>query len=98
VASYEIQLNAKGTITGLCVVQNLPFTVKTGGTTTHSGTVRFANMATNWIAINAYPSPGTSLAYLQGSAAAGASNANSLVTADISNTTLINGTLVYFTA
>ena len=86
-------LTAKGTITGNCEVQWLPFSVATDNYSTNNSL--FINLATNWVGISSYAASGTSVGVMYGIAAAGTNNTVNLVTADITNTTQLYGVVCY---
>jgi hypothetical protein len=92
-ASFGAALTAKGTITGTVVLSGLPFTVDS--VYFASDCPQYAALATNWVNIVLVASPNTVTALVRGANAAGVANSTDLVTADISNTTSLFGSIVY---
>jgi hypothetical protein len=94
VASYQLQLSAKGTITGNVQIQGLPFPVSAAALNNISS-LYFYSLATSWISVNVITLGSTSAAALQGLAVAGTANNVSLAAADIANNSLLSGTIIY---
>lgn len=95
VAGFKITLTAKGTITGSCQIQGLPFTVGSTTNQIFTNIVRHVALATNWVNVVASPNSGATTADVTGANAAAASNETALVTADIANATQMAGTIIY---
>jgi hypothetical protein len=94
-ATASMTFSAKGTITGNCQIQGLPFTVDNVSTLNTVGQVRWDSLASNWVNINLAPVINTTTASVFGAAAAAASNATALTTSDIANATSVAITLSY---
>lgn len=96
-ATWRIALTTLGTITGQVQVKGLPYTVKTiTGNTFGFGVVGYQNLTTAAIQMSAIPLSGTQTAaiYIM-TAAATSSFGTPAVQADLSNTTIFRGQLIY---
>lgn len=91
-ATFNVVLSAKGTITGNVQIQGLPFTSDTSHDSV--GEVRWITLATTWVSVKAHLSAGATAATVVGAAAA-ATTTVALVTADIANTTQLVGTIIF---
>jgi len=86
-AYAEIDLTAKGTITGNVQVQGLPFTAENIAGLNVAGLVSyFSGFNTTWMSLAAYVLPNGTAAYIVGRQTAGTASAF-LVTGDLTNTT-----------
>ncbi|MDP2319558.1 MAG: hypothetical protein Q8O42_09510 [Acidobacteriota bacterium] len=95
IASFEVTLSAKGTITSNVQIQGLPFTVLAASTWIFS--IGWYNLATSWVSIFAQNSNdgGTAFTVFGVSAAATGMLGVTLLTADIAANSLFRGTLIY---
>jgi hypothetical protein len=96
VATFSVQLSAKGTITGNAQIQGLP--VAALSPSGQSISLGFGNLANNFVSVVAEVTASTTTALLTGATAAATSNQTALTTADIANTTLFRGVIVYLVA
>lgn len=97
-AKFYIQLSAKGTITTNCQIQGLPFPSSSTTNTFSAGLISlWQNLNTNWVNLSIYLGITSTAANLIGAAAAAATNNVALVTADITNTTVLIGSITYET-
>jgi hypothetical protein len=94
-ATFDMTLTAKGTITGVVQIQGLPFLVSSATGCVGTAPVVFSGLATSWVGVNAFAGAGATVAYLVGNTAAATSNFTNLAAADISNTTRLLGCVVY---
>lgn len=94
-AQFAVTLSAKGTITGDVQLQGLPFASENTTDLNGFSVLRFASLATNWIALLARLGPNGAGADLEGNSAAAGSNTTRLSTADIGNTTSFEGVVIY---
>lgn len=97
-ATFNIALTAKGTITNDVQIQGLPFALENVANM-NQGTpaIWFDALGTNWITVLARASgPAASALTLSGRQSAGTGQVT-LVTADITNTTVIAGSITYRT-
>ncbi len=97
IAEFTAILSNKGTITGIVTIEGFPYPVSTQASIFGIADMVFVALATNWISVKAATQPGQSRAVCVGIQAAGTTNGNTLTTADITNTTQLSGTLIYFT-
>jgi len=95
-AKYRIILSNKGALAGIMQIEGLPFI--SDASLFSFATIRFNNMATNWIALNAICLQGNNRALLNGINAAGTTNTTTIAPADISNTTDLIGDIFYLAA
>jgi hypothetical protein len=96
VATFSVQLSAKGTITGNAQIQGLPVAaLSPSGQAIFLG---FGNLANNFVSVVAEVTASSTAALLTGATAAATSNQTALTTADIANTTLFRGVIVYLVA
>lgn len=95
IASFEIQLVNKGTMTGnYAAITGLPFT--SGGGINQSGTIGYATgFASALSDIGLYLPPNGQVIYLTGAAADSTNPKDSLLKAVIGNATAIMGTVIY---
>lgn len=94
IAWFSATLSTKGTITGNVQIQGLPFTSVNAGQPGSGHIGYFQAMTTNWIALTLIVNANSTVAPLEGSAAA-AAQLTALVTGDISNLTGLSGTIMY---
>lgn len=96
VATFDADLSAKGTITTNVQIQGLPFASMAQTGALWYAAIGFHALLTNWIYIGAsFEAAGTAIT-LRGTAAAGTSNVGTaLAAADIGNSTILRGTIVY---
>lgn len=94
---YSITLSATGTIVGNLIIAGLPFAVRAALPATGVEGQLFANLATNWVAIGAQASAGTSTSLLRGNTAAAAANVTALTPTDITATAVFAGHFAYLT-
>jgi hypothetical protein len=97
-AQFTVELLLKGTITTNVEIQGLPFTAENVSGLSSVAALAFRVLATNWVNVVVRVTPNTTTAAVTGAAAAAVSNLTALTTADIDNTTLMSGTIVYFAA
>ena len=95
-AAFRITLSTKGTITTNCQIQGLPFTVVNVAGLNYPGAISWAALNTTWVSIVVLASPNTLVANVQGAAAAAIANQTALTTADILDTTEMQGVITYF--
>lgn len=94
-ASFGVSLSTKGTITSNVQIQGLPFTSENTTNQASAGCVsNWANLGTSWCSLSLILNPNSTAASLQGVTAAATGQSN-LVTADISNTTTLTGSIMY---
>lgn len=94
-AYFDLTLTAKGTITGNCQISGLPFAADSGGTLVASFSVAFVGLVSTWAQVMGIILASTSVAPLIGMTVPAVSNNTALTTADIANTTVVRGTIVY---
>jgi hypothetical protein len=99
IASFDVAVSNKGTITTDVQIQGLPFTSLNSGAAVGfaSCVAYFGDLSTNWIALSLAVVPNSTAATVYGRQSAGAA-VSTLATADISNTTRLTGTAVYLAA
>jgi hypothetical protein len=93
-AWFDLTLSGKGTIGGSLQVTGL--SLPGAEFLLCPSSIRFHNVATNWIQVHAIPLPGTTTFVLQGNQASGISSAIPLTAGDITNSTHFAGTIVYW--
>lgn len=92
---FTIIFSAKGTITGTCQFQGLPFTSDNVSGLFSSGVFQYNLLATNWVGIISVVNTNATTALVRGANAAAANNITDLVTADINNNSSFIGTMFY---
>lgn len=92
---YRVALSTLGTITGAVQVNGLPFYSAPTGNALPFGAVQWNNLSTNWILIQNYVTASSNSLILSGATAATTGAVINLVQADLSNTTVLRGSLVY---
>jgi len=92
-ATFNVELSTEGTITGNAQISGLPFAAHA----TYGGisAISWASLATNWVIIFAEVLSNASLASLVGAPAAAGSSYTNLAAADITDTTILRGTIIY---
>jgi hypothetical protein len=93
---FRVALSTLGTITGNAEIQGLPFT-SSADVQVRPGIVNWANMTTALILCQTALGVSVTAAALRASTAATTNFTTSLVQADLSNTTVLNGSIAYLT-
>tara|TARA_R100000808_G_C2121043_1_gene132343 strand:- start:319 stop:894 length:576 start_codon:yes stop_codon:yes gene_type:complete len=97
VVNCNINLTAKGTISGLCLLKGLPFTVGSSSANRGTGSCgNWGNLASSLVHCTVYASEGTTYGYIRG-ATAGTATLNGLTTSDINNNTYMQFSMSYMT-
>lgn len=96
IAGFSFILSTEGTLTGNCTITGLPFTAEAAGASLRLwiGGATPVNLATSWMSISVEVVPSDVIAYLRGMQAAQLSDLP-LTAADITNTTQLQGTVIY---
>lgn len=94
-ATFYVVLSAKGTITTSVQIQGLPFTAENTTNLNAICPILWDSLSTSWVNMVGRVAPNTSVIAITGTTAASASSAFALTTADISNATLMSGTIIY---
>jgi hypothetical protein len=92
---FRATLSNKGTITTNVQIQGLPFAAENTANLPASAALIFSTLATTWVNVMGQILPNTSVIEVFGATAAAQSNTTSLTTADIQNTTVLEGTVTY---
>ena len=96
--TFTVQLSVKGTITGNVVIKNIPYPIITLTNYNAVGIIEWGQLNTSWSTVALIAVSGDNKLFLQGATAAGTSSlAASLVTGDLTNTSIFRGTAIYFT-
>ena len=97
VVNCNINLTAKGTISGLCLLKGLPFTVGSSSANRGTGSCgNWGNLASSLVYCSVYASEGTTYGYIRG-ATSGTATLNGLTTSDINNSTYMQFSMSYMT-
>lgn len=94
-ATFYAALAAKGTISGNVIIAGLPFVAVSTAAVLPVGAVIWSGLNTNWVNVVAVVLNNTTTAALRGATAAATSNNSSLATGDLTNSTVILGTVTY---
>lgn len=97
IAGFDCTLTAKGTITGGLQIRGLPFKASSAITARWIGTVVWHDTVTNFVNMQWQLNSGQTSISILGTTAAGTSSATGLTTADIGDTTIFRGTVIYKT-
>lgn len=95
---FYVQLSAKGTITGNVQLSGLPITADATSLFIPVSSIQWVSLATTWVSVVVGVNPNTTTAVVQGATTAASANNTSLTTSDISNATVLIGTLTYQSA
>jgi hypothetical protein len=97
VVNCNINLTAKGTISGLCLLKGLPFTVGSSSANRGTGSCgNWGNLASSLVYCSVYASEGTTYGYIRG-ATSGTATLNGLTTSDINDNTYMQFSMSYMT-
>lgn len=94
-APFTIVLSAKGTITGNVEIQGLPFTVDSTVAMRYISALVWAGLGTTHVNVIARVVSGTTMAEVRSATTASGNNTVQLVTADLTNGSQFEGTLIY---
>ena len=92
---FDVALSTKGTITGNAIISGLPFAAANITGLNTANLLRYGNLGSNCVGVIIVIAANTSVGLIRGASVSAANDDTSLVTADITNTTYLSGTLVY---
>lgn len=93
---FYVSLSAKGTITGNIRIKTLPFTAMSGNARGALLSAFWVSMTNALISLRGYAQAGQTNVLIYASTAGETSSINEIATADVTNSSTIHGTLVYF--